>query len=493
MKKTTFATRVLLLLLTLAMFLAVLAGCQATDDTEEDTTDTQSVTDALEEESTGLVMDDLPDDLKFNETLTILGSKGQSYHYMSEGESDDVINNVIFRRNATVEERLGLELNFILEPGSFNEKDSFMKLVEAQNQGGTPYDAVICYNLLPYAMAMKGLCDNLFDTTYIDLSAPWWPQSYLATGVYEEQIFGLVESCSYGTLERMICTFFNEDLIKDYPQIESPYDLVANNQWTFDKLISMTKDTYQDLNTDGKKDKGDFFGFCAGGTSPMLDSWFFALGNRYSKINGDGDLELLLGAPEVSNFFEAFNQVFESNDNVLWDENGHTKMFTAERVLFYNTIVGMTSQLKETDIVYGAVPTPKASSEQAYYYTHLGNTHDAWCIPTGVKDMDCSSAMIECMASESYRQTNPVYFENQLKLRYAQDERVAAMYDLIRDSISFDFCYLYAVAFTDATRPNALISKCITSPTKNNWSSVWGSNKTVVEEQFNSIVNSYFK
>ena len=491
--KKSLITRTLLLLLALAMTFTLLASCQTVSDDAEETTAEDTNAALTEEESTGLLADDLPEDLKFNTTMTILGSKGQSYHFMSEGLSDDVINNVIYNRNATVEDRLGIELTFILEPGSFNEKDSFMKLVEAQNQAGTPYDAVLCYNLLPYAMAMKNLCDNLYDTPYIDLSAPWWPQSYLETGVYEEQIFGLVESCSYGTLERMICTFFNEDLIKDYPQIENPYDLVANNQWTFEKLVSMTKDTYQDLNSDGKKDKTDFFGFCAGGTSPMLDSWFFALGYRYSQINGDGDLELLLGKPEVDDFFKTFNQVFESNDNVLYDENGHTKMFTSERVLFYNTIVGMTSQLKETEIVYGVVPTPKASTEQSFYYTHLGNTHDAWCIPVNVADMECSSAMIECMASESYRQTNPVYFENQLKLRYAQDERVAEMYDLIRDSISFDFCYLYAVAFTDATRPNALISKCITSPTKNSWATVWGSNKTVVEEQFNGIINAYFK
>ena len=491
MKKKPFATRILLLLLSLAMLLTAFVACQEAETEEEITTEEASLEGSLLEESSGLVMDDLPEDLKFNKTMKILGSKGQSYHYMSEAQSDDVINNVIFSRNATVEDRLGLELVFILEPGSFNEKDSFMKLVDAQNQAGTPYDAVICYNLLPYAMAMKGMCDNLYDTKYIDLTAPWWPESYLKTGVYEKQIFGLVESCSYGTLERMICTFFNEGLIKDYPQIENPYDLVANNQWTFDKMISMTKDTYRALNSDGKKDKGDFYGFCAGGTSPMLDSWFFALGNRYSQINADGDLELLLGKPEVNDFFQKFNQVFESNDNYLYDDNGHTKMFTAERVLFYNTIVGMTSALKDTEIVYGAVPTPKASADQNYY-THLGNTHDAWCIPVGVADMDCSSAMIECMASESYRQTNPVYFENQLKLRYAQDERIAEMYDLIRESISFDFCYLYAVAFTDATRPNALINKCITNPTKNNWSSVWGSNKTLLEEQFNSIVNSYF-
>lgn len=490
MKKNSLVLRFLLLMLSLLMILPILASCQTTDDDETastEATDDQGSGNASSEE---LIPDNLPEDLKFDATMEILGSQGQAYHYMSEGLSEDVINNVIYNRNATVEDRLGLELKFILEPGSFAEKDSFMTLVEAKNDSGLPYDAIICYNLLPYAMAMKGLCDNLYDTSYIDLEAPWWPQSYLKTGVYEDQIFGLVESCSYGTLEKMICTFFNEDLVEEH-KIESPYDLVEKNEWTFEKVLSMTKDTYQDKNNNEAKDAGDFYGFVAGGTSPMLDSWFFALGYRYSQINGDGDLELLLGKPEVDDFFATFNQAFTSNDNLLYDLAGHKKTFLAENAIFYNTVVGMTTDLKDTTINYGVVPTPKATVAQDYY-THLGNTHDAWCVPVGVKNMDCSSAMIECMASESYRQTNPVYFESQLKLRLAQDERIADMYDLIREKISFDFCYLYAAAFTDQTRPNYLISQCITNPTKKNWSSVWGSNKTVVEERFNYIVNSYF-
>ncbi len=151
----------------------------------------------------------------------------------------------------------------------------------------------------------------------------------------------------------------------------------------------------------------------------------------------------------------------------------------------------MTSTLKDTELAYGIVPTPKASSD-GEYYTHLGNTHDAWMVPKDAKSLDESSALLECMASESYRQTNPVYFEKMLKLRFAQDERIADMYDLIRECIGFDFCYLYSVAFTTATLPNALIRSCLTNPVKNTWTSVWETNKSSVESQFQTIINAYF-
>ena len=152
----------------------------------------------------------------------------------------------------------------------------------------------------------------------------------------------------------------------------------------------------------------------------------------------------------------------------------------------------MTNSLKDTDLPYGIVPTPKASSDSEYY-THLGNTHDAWCIPTGVKDMDCSSALLECMASESYRQTNPVYFEAMLKLRYAQDERVADMYDLIRENIGFDFCYLYVTAFDSDIIPCEVLRKCVTNPTQNKWSEVWDKQGERISTQFQTIIDLYSK
>lgn len=486
MKKKLWSIRFLLLALSLALLLPVFAGCANDEQNEAITTAKPQETGDVTEE---FLSDNIPEDLKFNKVVTVLGCKQQAYHYRVEELSDNVVGNVIYNRNLTVEERLGIEIDWILEEGTFNERDAFIKKVEAQNQGGKPYDAAICYNLLPYAMAMKGLCANLNNTKYIDLSAPWWPQSYLETGIYKDQIFGLVESCSYGTLERMIATFFNENLLED-KQLEHPYDLVANNEWTYEKLTSMIKDTYEDKNTaTSGKDAGDFFGFCAGGTQPMLDGWFFSLGNRYSQVNSDGELELLLGTPETEAYFEKFLGVFETDDAYLYDAS-HTVMFKEKRAIFYNTIVGMAGNLLDTDIEYGVVPTPKGSVDQEYY-THLGNTHEAWAIPRGVEDMDCSSALLECMASESYRQTDPVYFESQLKLRYAHDERIADMYDLIRDHIGFDFCYLYTVAFTNATQPNALIRKCVTKPAQNKWATVWGSNKTVFEQQFQTILDSY--
>lgn len=486
MKTPKLATRLLLISLCLLLTVSLLAACQSSEEQPPVKTQSTGVKTTVEG---GLVDDRLPEDLNFNRGVKILACEQQAYHFYAEDTTEDVINNVIYDRNETVMDRLGIELTWIKRPGTFPEREDFIKAVQQSQSDGNVYDACICYNLVPYAMAAKGLTANLYDTKHIDLTAPWWPKTYLEAGVYKEQIYGLVESCGYGTLERMIATFFNTDLIED-KRLESPYTLVANNKWTFDQMMTMIKDSHVDKLNDGKTND-DFYGLVTG-TSPMLDSWFFALGNRYSKLNANGELELVLSDPSLGDYFEKINDAFSSADVMLYDRNGHTKTFVSENAIFYNTIVGMTSTLKDIDIAYGIVPTPKASSDSSYY-THLGNTHDAWCIPTGVKDMDCSSALLECMASESYRQINPVYFEAMLKLRYAQDERIAAMYDLIRENIGFDFCYLYATAFDSDIIPCEVLRKCVTSPTQNKWTDVWGRQGERISTQFQTIVDLYSK
>ena len=42
--------------------------------------------------------------------------------------------------------------------------------------------------------------------------------------------------------------YVNLDRLEDY-QLESPYELVRSGKWTLDKVISITKEIYEDLST----------------------------------------------------------------------------------------------------------------------------------------------------------------------------------------------------------------------------------------------------
>ena len=98
------------------------------------------------------------------------------------------------------------------------------------------------------------------------------------------------------------------------------------------------------------------------------------------------------------------------------------------------------------------------------------------------------------MASESFRQIGPMYYDTNIKLRYAPDERLGEMYDLVRDSVTFDLIYLYSCAYADANKsPKELLKKCVLSPASNNWSSTLASNKDTWDDGFDAILATYVK
>jgi hypothetical protein len=167
-------------------------------------------------------------------------------------------------------------------------------------------------------------------------------------------------------------------------------------------------------------------------------------------------------------------------------------MFRENRAYFYCSSVMLSENLSEVPDVtynYGVVPMPKMDSSQDRYYTHVANCHDTWCVPYNATDMDCTSAVMECMAYEAYVQIDPVYYDTYVKLRYASDERLADMYDLIRDSVTFDFIYLFSRNFSPM--PGDLVKSCVLDPTAKQWATLYAENVTKLDNAFQSIVATY--
>ena len=507
MKKTTFFIRFSLCLLVLSLMLSAFAACATVDDGEgastKNTDGTEDVGSVMTDkygneidpslyDENGYLKDGL-EDLDFHRELLVLSGKEQQW---SLGTTDEmkghVVGEAIYARNAMVEERLGIEIKWDPQPNfQSNDQKNFMQRVETDIKGAGEYGAIVSYNLLPYPMAMKGLLNNLANNNYIDLEKPWWPSAFLEQILYKDQIYALVSASEKSSLENLSAIYFNNTLLNDY-NLESPYDLVKQNQWTVETLKSLIKDTYVDKNQDGKVDDRDQFGLSTS-TNARLSSWYFGMGVKLVTRDVNGDLVLTVGDAKVGDVIDTIVDLFSTQDANLVDDLNDNKftMFTEGRALFYLATLYMGEYCTSNNIVldYGVAPMPKLNSEQDRYYTHMPNNHPAWYIPVSAPDFDCSSAFIEGMASEAYRQVEPVYYENCVKLRYAPDERLGEMYDLIRESITFDMNYVFR--FYHSKDCDTFIRKCIDSPASNNWTSSWTSIKDVVEGEFQAIVDIY--
>ena len=91
------------------------------------------------------------------------------------------------------------------------------------------------------------------------------------------------------------------------------------------------------------------------------------------------------------------------------------------------------SVMRNTDQEYGVIPMPKFDENQEDYRTLLHDQFSVVAIPTTVKDerLDMVSAVIEAMASASYKIVKPVYYEETLRTKIAQDPQSAAMMDTL--------------------------------------------------------------
>lgn len=489
MKKRRFWVKLFSLTLVLLMIASSLVACKNQGE-DKATAETKTKEEGVATDENGIPLDALPENLNFDRTFKILGNEARKHQFWVEDENSvKNIDKVIYNRNLTVSERMGVEFEWTFMPGEKNaEVATFIEKIRTTSSTGDPFDGVIAYNLVPQIVASQGLAANLYNSEHIDLTAPWWPQVYLREMIVNDQLYCLVESGSYGLLNHMMAMYFNNELL-DARSLESPYDLVKNNEWTVAKLKEMIKDTYEDADYNERVSGGDIYGYCTG-TQSKMDCWFFALGNQFSKVE-NGEVVSLLNGEHIGTFVDTMVDFF-STDDAYHSDSSQFKMFVENRAYFYCSSVMLSEKLAEvTDQTYnyGVVPMPKMDSSQELYYTHVANCHDVWCVPYNARDMKCVSAVMECMASEAYRQINPTYYDVYVKLRYAPDERLAEMYDLVRDSVTFDFTYLFSRVFT--ANPGNLVKNCFLSPEKYVWSTVYAENANSMNASFEEIVKTF--
>lgn len=499
MKKHSLFLRALLLTLALVTVLGSVIACgteagKTPTNTKETGSKEAMTTSDPRYDADGYLKDTLPEDLNFNRVFKVLCGYEQRNHVGASDEmAGEVIGESIYSRNETVQDRLGIEIQWDIQRNfQGSDQTAFMQRLENDIKGSGEYDSVISYNLLPYSLAVKGYCKNLVEAEHIDLQSPWWPTAFLDSILYRDQLYALVSECSTGTLENMLAVFFNKQMLENY-NIESPYDLVDNDEWTIAKLKELIQGTYQDLNTNGKADKMDQFGLCTS-TNARLTSWYVGMGVKLITRDANGDLVLTAGDAKVGQAIDTVVDLFSTEDSFLVDTGNvesNFAMFMEQRAVFYVSAISLAAYnvRHNFDLNYGVVPLPKWNTEQDRYYTHIANNHPIWYIPSSARDVDCSSAFIECMASEAYRQIEPVYYDTCMKLRFAPDERLGVMYDLVRESITFDLNYVYRFVYSKDV--DTYIRNCIAKPDVHKWSSTWAGIRSAVESNFQEIVTIY--
>lgn len=458
---SSWILRMLVLLLCATLITPVLAACtdgEKPDDTEQTAGGSEAgETTAAAPPETDYVNDDLPDSLNYgNGQFDFLAWTQSTVEYFSEPEGDN-INNAVYTRNMAVEERLGVKLNFTVRDGNSSTFNEFCTTASNSILSNTgEFDAIACYSRSAGVLTSKGVLVNLLETEHLNFEKPWWPESLLANNTIGDKLYFMSGDIATSLIYQLTFLIVNCDLLSDL-SLENPQSLVGSGEWTVDKLIAMCKDSYADLDTDGKKSVGDRLGLVIS-NHPLMDLFFIGSGITYVNTGTDGSMVLSDSyfTDKTYTLIDKLNALLWETDDAMYSRDFNKTNMAVGNSLFYD-LIGSTLasyEFRNAEFEYSILPAPKYDAAQENYYTAIGFVHSMYCIPTDAENRDKSSAVMECMASESYRTVTPALFDTAFKYKYANSPLDADMFEIIRSGVVFDIGRAFFDALGgDATSP----------------------------------------
>ena len=483
-KMKTYA-RIIALLCAILMLVPALIACANTNEPGETTEAAQTKGpedtvggEDLNLDPDGYWMDDLPENLKFNEIVMVLywdDVERPEFEILEEETDADMIKEAIYRRNLTTESRMGITFEWVGTPGDSGDRAAFVNFAKNAYENGTYYDIIAAYSRTAGMLLTEGLIQDLneIDDSYINTAQPWWPESMVETCSIEDSLFFVSGDISTNVLHFMYAVYYNMDMLKDM-QITDPVSFVDDKTWTIDKLIELSSDLYVDLDQDSTPSDGDQYGFCS--TYFHLDAFYTGSDMMLLVPGNDTFLEISedFFGDKTTNLVDKLSSWFETGDTYVNPYKGSisysvpfnegTCAFRLDRVYVADNIYH-NGALREADFEYGILPVPMYDENQEDYITVVGNPFTLWSVMQKAPDPTMSTAVIECLASEGYRKTSPMIFENNMKYRYTPDTDGkgdgARMFDIIRSSIAFDLGRIFSDSLEFMSEmPSKTAAKC---------------------------------
>ena len=442
MKKLT----VILLVLVMLLVELCVASCQQNpsgDVTTNEQTDTVTA-DETTEAVTERLKPDIPDDLDLGgQEVTFLvisggfnGADWESQDIFQEEDSTDPIASAVYRRNMTLQDKYHCTIAQVESATTGGDAK------KAINSGSDEYQVLMCDTKSTLSLVQSCLLKDLNSLENIDTSQPWWDQNLVKNCSMGGKLFFATGDISIMDNDATWVMMFNKKTIIDL-DLESPYDLVNNNQWTFDKMFEMMQQAHSD-NGNGKVDYDeDKFGFVTHNSS--LGAFYYAAGLQVIEKDAD-DMPIF---PEQN--AEYVNLVLDksikiwTDKTICWsaDRDGYgavelQQIFEEGRGLFLGEVMQLVFRLRTMDIDFGLIPFPKYDSNQKNYGHFVHQTTALLSIPVSCKNVEKIAAFVEAMACESMYTLTPAYYETALEGKYFRDPESKEMLDIILQSRTFD-------------------------------------------------------
>ncbi|MGN1345734.1 MAG: hypothetical protein ACI4V1_03050 [Eubacteriales bacterium] len=495
--------RVLPLILALLMLAQVfLSGCSEGTENAESTSASplaqdETVTETVEDETEmtrANTPDDLPElDYDGQNVLILARNKawftGEMYVEELNGE---VVNDAVYDRDISVEERLNVVVDYQLEA------DTNSLINNNVTAGTDEYSLHVGSAVDTVQYGINGNYYNLLGDypEYLNLEQPWWSQYYTEQGEVNGCSFFATGDLCFSLIKLSFVTYANMQLVDDYG-LENPYDLVRSGEWTFDKQMEMASQAYVDTNGNGVRDPNDAYGMSMGGEIG-LDVYWSAFDLTICQKDENGIPSFQVDEDKMSSVIEKLYSyyidcefVFTPVNNGDAEQDVIAQMLADDRMLFSPLRIMHTEQIREMESDYALIPLPKWDEAQQNYYTFVHDQYSIVGIPLSVQDPSMVSAVMEAMAAESYRYVTPAYYDLVLNGKYIRDPASTEMLELAIAGIKIDFGWIHTYSLSSCSQN--LLRAILYSQKSNNFSSQYAKMKKVYSKLMEKLIDKVDK
>jgi hypothetical protein len=265
-----------------------------------------------------------------------------------------------------------------------------------------------------------------------------------------DRLFATTSDLTIRDKDSIAIFLFSKKLIDDL-DLDCPYELVENNQWTWGKMQDMMRAATLDINSDGAIDWNDRIGLYT--ANEYARYLFNASGEFMAAAGADGVPEITIFSERAAAVTEAIKEIhggryavnaqdFQGRVDDIWATQN--EVFADNRALFLHARMGHVTALRDMASDFGILPAPKFDSRQESFHSVVGTwTASGISIPHTIEDRERTGLILEALVYESRYTLLPAYYDINLRTKMARDEESSAMIDIILDTRLYDLGELY--------------------------------------------------
>ena len=444
------------LLIISLMSVSIVAACG--DNGNNKTDETTANDDNLNETTVNLIKEDIPVS-DFNGYEFRILTRDSDHHLkevQAEAENGEIINDVIYRRNRAVEEKLNINIKIVAvgEVADYEILcDFFTKSVMANED---VFDLALPHTVNAGTTATTGVMYNWHTVPYIDFNKPWWNSVIVDELTINGQLYLAMSDFCISAIDYTWVMLYNYRMGTDY-NIPNLYGVIKAGNWTVDLFHNYIKNVSADLDGNGIYDHNDLYGFTTHFNSAILN-WMFALDQKVTKMNAAGYPEIIVNTEKMVSIVEKIYEIIyggnytllvdssqriEKAYNVDLHDKAVARKFESDEVIFASIRTQYIDLLRNMQSEYGIIPFPKYDELQPAYYTHVDGHAPLMCLPITLNNVERAGIIIEALSAETSREVVPAVMDIVLQSKFARDAVSYEMLELILAGRVYTFGYIY--------------------------------------------------